>query len=299
MSSSDGQPNRRFLPSLLADNPHLAADEYTQSLLHLPPVQRERLLHGDWDVREAGLIKPEWLRYYVELPAECGPMVPIGQAVRESVALQCTSDRDGRTTLDLLDPAGRSLVQVNSATCRRFITVDPAGTSADRARERRGRAASHTVAQVWDQPRRELSHLLILRHQERGLLGFDELLKMLERLDDTWHPERIWIENEKLGQAAEDIGRRTNLPIDLVPTRGRDKATRQPTDRQALARRDFPAATGNYLATRLRARAAGLERDRRRAHRPDRRGRLCGDHCRHGRPGNRRDGAHHVGWVEP
>jgi phage terminase large subunit-like protein len=223
----DGTPNRVFMPSRLADNPHLDADEYTRSLWHLPPVERERLLHGDWDVREEGLIKPAWLRYYVEQCEASGVREhPDGYVPTTRLIMPIGRLTPPARLLDLLDPAGRSLAQVRPATCRRFITVDPAGTSADRARERRGRPASHTVAQVWDQPRRELSHLLILRHQERGLLGFDELVDLLRRMHDEWRPERIWVENERLGQATDDLLSKAGLPIDLVPTRGRDKATR-------------------------------------------------------------------------
>jgi phage terminase large subunit-like protein len=214
-----------YYPSRLADNPHLDAAEYARSLMHLPPVERELLLAGDWEIQHDAIIKPEWLRYYVELPAECGPLVPIGHESPKNVVLQHMSDRDGRTTLDLLDPAGRSLAQVHPAACRRFITVDPAGTSADRARERRGRPASHTVAQDWDQPRREQSHRLILRHQVRAQLGFDKIIELLQRLHGEWQPERIWIENEKLGHAAQDYFRH-GLPIELVPTGGKDKMAR-------------------------------------------------------------------------
>jgi phage terminase large subunit-like protein len=106
--------------------------------------------------------------------------------------------------LELLAPDGRLLAAVDPQTCRRFITVDPAGTSADRAKEVRGRERSFTVCQIWDQPRGELSRFLILRHQVRGHLGFGEIKSTLEELHAQWRPERIWIENEKLGIATVD-----------------------------------------------------------------------------------------------
>ena len=127
-------------------------------------------------------------------------------------------------TLNLLCPDGRILAVVDPAQCRRFITVDPAGTSADRAAEIRGRERSFTVCQVWEQPRGELSKFLILRHQVREHLGFGDIQRTLERLYDQWQPERIWIENEKLGIAAVDQLR--HLPIFTVPTRGKDKSVR-------------------------------------------------------------------------
>ena len=45
-------PDRLFIPSRIADNPHLGAAEYRRSLIHLPPVERERLLAGDWSIQE-------------------------------------------------------------------------------------------------------------------------------------------------------------------------------------------------------------------------------------------------------
>jgi len=161
-------------------------------------------LHGDWNVMEQGEINSKWLRYYTQ--PETWNLKP--------------------ETLTLMEPDGRTLVVIDPAKCRRFVTVDPAGTSAERARERRGREPSYSVAQVWEQPRsREQAHLLILRHQVRGLFGFDELLAMLHKLNNEWQPERIWIENEKLGQATIDIARQS-LPIEPIPTLQRDKLTR-------------------------------------------------------------------------
>jgi hypothetical protein len=225
---------RVFLPSRLADNPFLDAAEYRRSLQHLDPLTRERLLNGDWDVQEQGLIRPEWLRYYVEVPrgelqspdqwSGCysSPPSPLPGAISSA---KSPRPLVGALTLDLLAADSRSLAQVSPANCRRFITVDPAGTSADRAREDRGRPPSYTVAQIWDQPRCELSRFLILRHQIRGLFGFDEIVAMLDALCTDWRPEQIWIENEKLGQAAYDQLHR-KLPMALVPTRGKDKAAR-------------------------------------------------------------------------
>jgi predicted phage terminase large subunit-like protein len=43
-----------FVRSLLQDNPSLDQEEYTKALHRLNPVDRERLLNGDWDVVESG-----------------------------------------------------------------------------------------------------------------------------------------------------------------------------------------------------------------------------------------------------
>lgn len=48
------RPDTLFIRSRLQDNPSLDQKEYTAALSRLNPVDRERLLNGDWDVVEAG-----------------------------------------------------------------------------------------------------------------------------------------------------------------------------------------------------------------------------------------------------
>jgi hypothetical protein len=48
---------RHYIPSRIADNSALDEAEYRQTLLHLPPLVRERLMNGDWSVQEQGLIQ--------------------------------------------------------------------------------------------------------------------------------------------------------------------------------------------------------------------------------------------------
>lgn len=43
-----------FVPARLIENPHLDVESYVESLTHVGPIERERLLHGDWDVTEEG-----------------------------------------------------------------------------------------------------------------------------------------------------------------------------------------------------------------------------------------------------
>ena len=46
---------RFFIKSLLSDNPHIDMGEYLLTLANLPPLERERLLKGDWSIRPEGL----------------------------------------------------------------------------------------------------------------------------------------------------------------------------------------------------------------------------------------------------
>lgn len=53
--------SRVYVPAKLSDNPHVDRDAYIRSLAHLDPVTRQRLLEGDWSVREpGGFFQREW-----------------------------------------------------------------------------------------------------------------------------------------------------------------------------------------------------------------------------------------------
>jgi predicted phage terminase large subunit-like protein len=43
-----------FVPARLVDNPSLDRDSYRKALEHLNPIDKERLLNGDWDITEGG-----------------------------------------------------------------------------------------------------------------------------------------------------------------------------------------------------------------------------------------------------
>lgn len=194
------QEGRAFVPARIVDNPAISLDEYTKSLLHLPTVLREQLLRGDWSIQEEGLIRREWLRYYR----------PAGSQV-------CLLRADD-STLSQLPALG------SGGSWRRILTIDPAGTSQDKAREKRGRPPSWTVMQVWDL-HRESPTAMLLRHTRRERVGFDGLCRSIIELHHDWRPEVVYIEDEKLGQAAVDV-LRGKLPIRTIATGGQDKVAR-------------------------------------------------------------------------
>ena len=62
---------RIFIPAKLEDNIHLDRDAYERSLQELDPITRERLRHGNWEIRKDGkLFQREWFRtiQYSEVP---------------------------------------------------------------------------------------------------------------------------------------------------------------------------------------------------------------------------------------
>lgn len=55
------EKGRIFIPAGLNDNPHLDADAYKESLEELDPLERERLLNGNWEIKASGdLLDSSW-----------------------------------------------------------------------------------------------------------------------------------------------------------------------------------------------------------------------------------------------
>lgn len=58
-----------FIPSSLSDNPSLDQESYRKNLEHLNPVDRERLMNGDWDVLEEGMFfQRHWFKFLTDVP---------------------------------------------------------------------------------------------------------------------------------------------------------------------------------------------------------------------------------------
>jgi len=65
------KPDAVFIPARLKDNPSLDRKSYEKNLQHLLPVDRERLLNGDWDVEEEGsMFARHWLKPVNIAPAQ-------------------------------------------------------------------------------------------------------------------------------------------------------------------------------------------------------------------------------------
>lgn len=162
----DGPDGRKFVPAAIRDNPALDPDEYEAKLAHLPPVTRARLMRGNWDVAETQIIPLEWLRRY-----------------------------DARG--DLLD--GGDGRKVDRRQCRRFVTVDTAGTSRDKADAAKGRGASWSVVAVWDYW--SAFDLLFLRHIWRDRVAWPGLVAGVKGTVQDWQVRMVRIENAHYGAA--------------------------------------------------------------------------------------------------
>lgn len=61
--------DKKFIPASLYDNTHIDRDAYIQSLMNLDAITRERLLNGDWNVRESGnVFEREWFHIVDSYP---------------------------------------------------------------------------------------------------------------------------------------------------------------------------------------------------------------------------------------
>jgi predicted phage terminase large subunit-like protein len=187
--------NRAFVPARVADNPHLDIAHYIQQLSAVAdPVLRERMLAGDWSISEDSEIKQEWLRWY---------------------------ERHG-DNYRLLDAHDRQIKVIHPSDCIRFAIGDCAGTSEDKAKEKRGKPASYSVITIWEYATKD--GFLILRDMKRGRWGFVELCSKLRQANDEHQPSWIGLENEKFGLAALDILK--DLPTRGISHEGKDKLQR-------------------------------------------------------------------------
>lgn len=198
-------PGRAFFPSRLIDNPYLDIEDYESKLSHLDPVTRARLMKGDWSIHEEGRIKAESFRRYVEISP-------------------------GRYRL--LNRAGEMIQLVDASECVRFFTVDPAGTSAEKAREARGKPPSHSVVSIIDlaSPRK-----FITKRVEQRRCETPDLVALIARLNEEYRPAWIGCENTGLGLAVCQELERRGLPVRTLNPGGQDKATRAATFENDMA----------------------------------------------------------------
>lgn len=163
-----------FIPAKLSDNPTLLQKNpgYLGSLMALPRVERARLLDGNWKITEDTIIPREWIKTYTMR----------GDIYNALVA--------------------GSLLTIDSRQCRRFATIDTAGTSKEKAEEKKGKPPSWSVVAVWDhwQPK----DVIFLSHVWRNRVGWNELKTRVPEVLERYRVKRAYIENAHHGPALKD-----------------------------------------------------------------------------------------------
>ena len=109
---------------------------------------------------------------------------------------------------------------IDSRLCRRLASVDTAGTSRQKAEERKGRPPSWSVCQIWDYwPK---SKLLFLRYVWRDRVNWDGLKAGVRKTLRQWRPHTTLIENahhgpplrQELGSRIQGAARQSGDALD-------------------------------------------------------------------------------------
>ncbi len=194
-----------FIAASLDDNPKMLEKDprYRAKLKALPRIERERLLLGNWRIQEGALISPEWVNTYV-----------INDGHYECLV-------------------GGSLVKVPISACRRFATIDTAGTSKEKAAEQRGDPPSHSALGVWDY--HPQTDLLFANFIWRDQVDWSGLKERVPSVLKTRKVPRSYIENAHFGQPLkkEIKGRATELIGPKIP--GMDDGSRGAKLERAIA----------------------------------------------------------------
>lgn len=201
----NGVMSATFIPASLDDNPKLLEKDpgYRARLESQPRVERERLLKGNWKVQEGSIIDPAWMRTYY-------------------------ADNANYT----VNHARETLI-IPRASCRRFATIDTAGTSKERAAELRGDPPSHSVCAIWDYWQQR--DMLLLVHVWRGQVDWNDLKERIPSVLAAWQVPRAYIENAHYGQplSKEIKGCATELIGPVIP--GMDDGSRGAKLERAIA----------------------------------------------------------------
>ena len=200
-----GAPDLRyFIPSKIMDNPSLDSVEYIRSLHNLDVVTREQLMSGDWLIAAAGRFKPEWFRRFIHPNYNEGS----GGYYR------------------ILNGDGSTWKIFNQADCTRFMTIDPAGTEAERTEEeKKGKEPCYSVISTFD-----LTNdygFLFWRGVQR-LQG--EFPDVMEAIRTEWReqgrPAQIFVEEDGIGRPYYQQLARERFPVYAISSEGKDKLTR-------------------------------------------------------------------------
>lgn len=183
---------RIFLPAKLDDNPGIDKDAYLKSLTELDPITLQQLLKGDWDAYAGGRFLPTWFeRRYRWVHKEFG--------------------QGGEYVL------GPDTVRADQ--CWRFITVDPAASSAETARSD---DPDYTVISVWAVRGNDLLWLDCVRVR----LEIPDIVPEIERVYNEYKPEYVAIEAVAANRAVLQLAQRTRMAVQEVSPRGTDKLVR-------------------------------------------------------------------------
>lgn len=187
-------PQRPFIPSFLADNPHLDQESYAAALDELDPVTRAMLKEGRWDVSPDARFKRSWARYY--------------------------SRRGEYFTLGL---NGSGPMHHADSLQRIFVTVDPATSSKYGPGDILNwkKQPSYTVISIWGLTQNyHLLWLDMIRFRREA----PDVILALKNVNRRWHPDYFMIEANGVGMPILQAASKEGLTVQPIITRS-DKVT--------------------------------------------------------------------------
>jgi predicted phage terminase large subunit-like protein len=164
-----------FIPAKLEDNPGLDRESYIDSLMHLDPVTRARLLEGDWEMRDVGaMFRRSWFTLIKKAPMGM-------RAVRywDKASTRPSRGKDPDYTAGVL----------MSEKDGRFYVLD--------VRHFRGRPAENEAmikqTAEMDRQRRDVRSVMTYMEQEPGSAGVDVIDHYLRRVlvGFPFKPDRV------------------------------------------------------------------------------------------------------------
>jgi phage terminase large subunit-like protein len=198
-----------IVPSKIRDNPAIDAHKYMRSLMHLNPVERERLMNGDWTIMPTGLVKAQWLRYYV------------------------MRDRLVDLLVSRIDPSSGNILHTDEVLFsydereeQTFITIDAAGGVEDIEKEHKGKPLSYTAIGHWGSKRVGGDVILRLKRVRRDKgLSYSDMKQVVKEEILRGGKSRTYVENKAMGMAlVSDLNR--EMPIEPISSGILDKVAR-------------------------------------------------------------------------
>jgi len=188
-----------FMPSRVADNPSLETGEYIERLQQkLGAVLAAKLANGDWSAVEGAIIDAENLRYFT---------------LRGQFIMPLRKDR------------AKEGFSIDSLKCKRFATIDTAGTSKQRAAELKGANPSWSACGIWDYYPGNTS--LFLRHVWRKRVDWLDLKRDAAQVIQEWRCPNAYIEMAHHGKPlADELGRVCKAELINPKLPGMKKATK-------------------------------------------------------------------------
>lgn len=212
-------PDKPFIPSKLADNPALDAEEYTESLNNVDPVTRKQLLLGDWGAQEEGRCKASWLRHYSSRGSIPDVHIVLG--------------RDGQ---------GQA-IPISDCRCGQFVdsaasTKEGPGDEQIYVRKRPSWTVIGTFLVTPPIPHRHIIWWRNRRFQKEVPDVINLIAEEYRAMRDEWNirPEFIRIEKDGLGIGVYQTVDRLGLPVEAISTQSKDKLVRA-TDFLNLAKK--------------------------------------------------------------